>query len=108
MKQEYVGYIKEVNYPDWLSNVVMVKKSNEKWNMCMDFTDLNKACLNDNFLLSIINRLVDVSSKNKVLCLMDAFNGYNQILIYPKDQEKTYHYKRWALLLQGNAFWFKE
>ena len=43
------GFIREVYYPDWLTNVVMVKKSNGKWRMCMDFTDLNKACPKDSF-----------------------------------------------------------
>jgi hypothetical protein len=37
------GFIREVYYPEWLANVVMVKKSNGKWRMCVDFTDLNKA-----------------------------------------------------------------
>ena len=36
-----VGFIQEVYYPKWLANIVMVKKSNGKWRMCIDFTDLN-------------------------------------------------------------------
>jgi hypothetical protein len=39
-----VGFIREVAYPKWLSNIVMVKKKNEKWRMCTDFIDLNKCC----------------------------------------------------------------
>ena len=38
------GVIREVQYPEWLVNVVMVPKKNEKWRMCIDFTILNKAC----------------------------------------------------------------
>jgi hypothetical protein len=45
------GVIKEVTYPEWLANTVMVKKANGKWRMCIDFTDLNKACLKDEFHL---------------------------------------------------------
>jgi hypothetical protein len=41
--------IKEVKYPVWLANTVPVKKKNGKWRMCVDFTDLNKACKKDNF-----------------------------------------------------------
>jgi hypothetical protein len=37
-----VGFIREVAYPKWLSNVVILKKKNGKWPMSMDFTDLNK------------------------------------------------------------------
>jgi hypothetical protein len=45
-------FIQEVYYPIWLANVVLVKKSNGKWRMCVDFTDLNKTCPKDSFLLS--------------------------------------------------------
>ena len=45
------GFIREVYYPDWLANVVLVKKANGKWRMCVDFTDLNKACPKDSFPL---------------------------------------------------------
>jgi hypothetical protein len=44
-------FIREVFYPEWLTNVVIVKKSNGKWRMCVDFTDLNKACPKDSFPL---------------------------------------------------------
>ena len=44
-------FIREVYYPDWLANVVMVKKANGKWRMCVDFIDLNKACPKDNYPL---------------------------------------------------------
>ena len=44
-------FIREVYYPDWLANVVMIKKANGKWRMCMDFTDLNKSCPKDSYLL---------------------------------------------------------
>ena len=50
-----VGFIREVYYPDWLANVVLVKKANGKWRMCVDFTDLSKACPKDSFLLSRID-----------------------------------------------------
>ena len=61
----------------------MVKKANDKWRMCVDFTDLNKACLNDSFPLPAIDRLVDVSVDYKVLNFMDTFSSYNQIKMDP-------------------------
>ena len=48
-------FIREVYYPDWLPNVVMVKKANGKWRMCVDFTDLNKACPKDSYSLPSID-----------------------------------------------------
>ena len=83
------GFIQEVYYPDWLANVVLVKKVNGKWRMCMDFTDLNKACPNDSFPLPRIDQLMDSTAKHKLLMFMDAFSRYNQIKMAKEDQEKT-------------------
>ena len=69
--------------------MVMVKKSNGKWRMCVDFINLNKACPKDSFPLLMINQLVDSTVGHKLLSFMDAFFGYNQILMDEKDQEKT-------------------
>ena len=57
--------------------------------MCVDFTDLNKACPNDSFLLPRIDQLVDSTTGHKLLTFMDAFLGYNQIKMAEEDQEKT-------------------
>jgi hypothetical protein len=70
-----VGFIRKVYYPDWLANVVMVKKSNGKWRICVDFTDLNKACLKDSFPLPRIDQLVDSTAGHRLLTFMDAFSG---------------------------------
>ena len=48
-------FIREIYYSDWLANVVMVKKANGKWRMCVDFIDLNKACPKDSYLLPRID-----------------------------------------------------
>ena len=74
-------FIREVYYPDWLANVVMVKKTNVKWRMCVDFTDLNKACPKDSYPLPRIDQLVDFTAGHQLLSFMDAFLGYNQIKI---------------------------
>ena len=49
MKLKKVGAIKEVFYPEWLANTIIVKKKRGKWRVCVDFTDLNKACPKDPF-----------------------------------------------------------
>ena len=71
------GFIREVYYLDWLANVVLVKKANGKWRMCVDFTDLNRTCSKDNFPLPRIDQLVDSTASHKLLTFMDAFSGYN-------------------------------
>ena len=57
--------------------------------MCVDFIDLNRACPKDSFPLPSIDRLVDASVGHKVLSFIDAFSGYNQILMNPANQERT-------------------
>ena len=68
-----VNFIRAVFYLDWLVNVVRVKKSNDKWRICVDFTDLNNAYPKDSFPLSRIDQLVDSTAGHKLLSFMDAF-----------------------------------
>jgi len=72
-----------------MSNVVLVKKPNGIWRMCVDFTDLNKACPKDNYPLSKINKLVDTTAGHALLSFMDALSAYHQIPLCSDDQEKT-------------------
>ena len=58
-----VDLIHEVHYPEWLMNVILVKKPNEKWRMCVDFIDLNRAYPKDNYPLSSIDQLMDTTSR---------------------------------------------
>ena len=83
-----ISSIREVQYPNWLAIPVVVKKKNGKWRLCIDFTDLNKACPKDSFSLPHIDRLVEATAGHELLSFMDAFSGYNQILMNPDDKEK--------------------
>ena len=84
-----VEFVQEVYYPDWLTNVMMVKKANSKWRMFMDFTDLNKAYPKDNYPLPSIDQLVDSITWHQLLSFADVFSRYNQIKMDEADQEKT-------------------
>ena len=81
---EEVSFIREVYYPDWLANVVMVKKNNGKWRMCVNFTDLNRACPKDSYPPRI-DTLVDLTARHELLSFIDAFSGYNQIKMKEED-----------------------
>ncbi|RYR34843.1 hypothetical protein Ahy_A10g049885 [Arachis hypogaea] len=83
------NFIRELPYTTWLANVVLVRKSNRKWRMCVDYTDLNKACPKDAFPLPNIDGLVDAASGHRYLSFMDAYFGYNQIPMHRPDEEKT-------------------
>nr|KYP69037.1 Transposon Ty3-I Gag-Pol polyprotein [Cajanus cajan] len=81
-------FIRGVQYTTWLANVVMVKKSNGKWRMYVDYTDLNKACPKDAYPLPNIDRLVDDVVGHQIFSFLDAYSGYNQIRMYPGDESK--------------------
>uniref|UniRef100_A0A2N9F1B6 Uncharacterized protein n=1 Tax=Fagus sylvatica TaxID=28930 RepID=A0A2N9F1B6_FAGSY len=70
-------------------NAAVMAEPNGKWRMCVDFTDLNKACPKDSYPLPRIDQLVDSTAGHKLLSFMDAFSGYNQIRMEEEDQEKT-------------------
>ena len=100
-KLKQAGAIKEVFYPQWLANTVVVKKKTGKWRVCVAFTDLNKACPKYPFPMPRIDQLVDVTVGHPQMNFLDAFQGYHQIPLVLDDQEKTtfvtpvgnYHYK---------------
>ena len=73
----HVGAIREVHYPTRLSNIVVVKKKNGKWRVCMDFTSLNQACQKDPFLLPKIDQLVDATAGHDRMSFLDAFQRYH-------------------------------
>ena len=76
------GFIREVEYPEYLANVVVVSKKGGKWRVCIDYTNLNDACPNDNFLLPQIDQIVDSTARHGMFSFLDAFSGYHQIPMY--------------------------
>ncbi|XP_065049834.1 uncharacterized protein LOC135679779 [Musa acuminata AAA Group] len=94
-------FIEEVKYPQWLSNVVLVKKHNGSWRMCVDYTSLNQACPKDCYPLPRIDQLVDATAGHARLSFMDAFSGYNQIRMAPEDQRHT------AFITNLGAYFYK-
>ncbi|RDX77100.1 hypothetical protein CR513_42829, partial [Mucuna pruriens] len=96
-----VGFIKEIQYPTWLANIVMVKKASNKWQMCIDYIDLNKACPKDLYPLPNIDLLVDGASGYALLSFMDTYSRYNQIRMHPRDEAKI------ALITNVGTFCYK-
>ena len=94
------GAIKETFFPEWLANTVVVRKKNGKWRVCVDFTDLNRACPKDPFPMLKIDQLVDATYGYPRMSFLNAFQGYHQIALATEDQEKmafifpdaNYHY----------------
>ncbi|XP_030947425.1 uncharacterized protein LOC115971567 [Quercus lobata] len=89
MKFKQARAIKEVFYLEWLANTVVVKKKTGKWRVCVDFTDLNKACPKDPFPIPRIDQLVGTTVGHPRMSFLDAFQGYHQISLALDDQERT-------------------
>lgn len=108
-------FIKEVEYPDWLVNVMVDPKKCEKWRVCVDYTNLNYACPKDSFLLPQIDQILDATTEHKMLSFIDAFSGYHQIPIFQPDEEKIvfvmsrglYYYKVMPLGLKNIGATYK-
>jgi ribonuclease HI len=83
------GFIKPIQHPRWLSNIVPVKKKNSQIRCCVDFHNLNKACPKDEFPLPNMDLLIDLAAGHVMFSFMDGFSGYNQIFMTPRDAEKT-------------------
>uniref|UniRef100_A0A2N9GMB4 RNase H type-1 domain-containing protein n=1 Tax=Fagus sylvatica TaxID=28930 RepID=A0A2N9GMB4_FAGSY len=83
------GFIKPIQHPRWLSNIVPVKKKNGQIRCCVDFRNLNKACPKDEFPLPNMDLLIDSAAGHAMFSFMDGFSGYNQIFMTPRDAEKT-------------------
>jgi hypothetical protein len=75
------GFVKEVWHQDWIANLVIVPKKNDKWRMCVHYTSLNKACPKDPFPLPRIDQVVDLTVGCELLSFLDAYSGYNQITL---------------------------
>jgi hypothetical protein len=99
-------FIREVTYPQWIANVVMVQKKNGKWWMCTDFTNLNKCLPKDDFPLTRIDMFVDSTTWYEMMALLDCFSGYHQIRLRKEDEgENTLHYTLRHMPLFENARW---
>jgi hypothetical protein len=72
------GFIKEVYHPEWLANPVLIlKRNNNEWRMCMDYTDLNKHCLKDPFALPRIDQVINSMADCVLLSFLDCYLGYH-------------------------------
>ena len=77
------GFIYPMPLTEWVSNIVHVSKKRGTIGVCIDFRDLKKACLKDNFPTPHIDQIIDNCVGAVIFYFMDGFFGYNQIEIFP-------------------------
>ena len=83
------GFIKPIQHPQWLSNIVLLRKKNWQIRCFVDFRNLNRAWLKDKFSLPNMDPLIDSIARNAMFSFMDRFSEYNQIRMAPKAAEKN-------------------
>lgn len=81
-------FIKPIQHPTWLANIVLVRKKNGQIHCCVDFRDLNKACPKDDFPLPYIDNPIDATTGHERFFLYVRVSGYNQICMALRDAEK--------------------
>jgi len=83
------GFVREEQHLDWVANIVLIFKKNGKIQICIDYHDLNVACLKDKFPLSITDVMINNTCGFESIFFMDGFSGYNQIRMHPEDEKHT-------------------
>ena len=79
------GFIREEQHPDWVVNIVIILKKNEKIRICIDYRDLNAACPKDEFSLSITDVMIDNTCGFEKISFMNGYSEYNR----PRCTQKT-------------------
>ena len=69
--------VRGVLHPMWLAILLVVRKANGKWRLCIDYTDINKACPKDPFPLPRFDQIVDSTAGCDLLPFLDAYSGYH-------------------------------
>ena len=95
-KQLDAGFSEVAKYPQWVANIVLVPKIDDKVRICVDYQDLNRASPKDNFPLPHIDTLVENMTNHSLFSFMDVLLGYNQIRMALKDMEKTTFLTMWG------------
>jgi hypothetical protein len=83
------GFIRPCRYAKWISSIVPIQKKDGRWQVCVDFRDINRATPKDEYLMPVAETLINAAVGNKILSFMDNNAGYNQIFMTPKDIHKT-------------------
>jgi hypothetical protein len=88
-----------LRYSDWVANLVPVRKKNGEIRLCVDFRNLNKASLKDNYPLPKMDHVLEKVVGATRMSMIDGFSGYNQIVVCESDKEKTAFTTPWGTFM---------
>ena len=81
-----------LRFSKWVANVVPIRKKNDEIQICIAFRNLNRVSLKDNYPLPKMEHILQTMVGTERNSTMDGFSGYNQIKVFPEDQENFFHY----------------
>ena len=87
-----------LRFSNWVANIVHVRKKNGEIWICMDFRNLNRYSLKNNYPLPKMDHILQRVVGSKHLSIIDGFSSYNQIVVHKEDQEKTTFTTPWGTL----------
>jgi len=88
-----------LRYSSWVENLVPVRKKNREIHLCIDFRNLNKCSLKDNYPLPKMDHILQKVVGATRISMMDGFSGYNQVAMHPDDMESTAFTTPWATFM---------
>ena len=97
-----LGIIVPIRFSDWISNLVPIRKKTGENHLCIDFRNLNKVSLKDNYPLPKMDLIMKNIFGSQRMSMLDGFSGYNHILVHLDDQEKTAFTTPWGTFMYTN------
>jgi hypothetical protein len=94
-KLKKVGIIFPIRHSQWISNPIIVRKKNGDIHIFVDFRDLNRASIKDNYPLPNMEMLLQEVTSSTLMSRLDGFFGYNQVLVVEEDRLKIYFIAPW-------------
>ena len=91
--------IMTLRFSKWVANLVPVRKKNGEIRIFIDFRNINKVSLKDNYPLPKMEHILQKVVGSERISTMDGFLGYNQIKVFPKDQENTAFTTPWGTFM---------
>jgi hypothetical protein len=88
-----------LRYSELVANLVPVRKKNGKIRLCVDFRNLNRSSLKDNYPLPKMDHVLEKLVGANKMSMIDGFSGYNQIAVHQDDKEKTAFTTPWGTFM---------
>jgi hypothetical protein len=88
-----------LRYSEWVANLVPVRNKNGEIRLCVNFKNLNRSSLKDNYPLTKMDHILEKVVRANRMSMIDGFSSYNQIAMHQNDKEKTTFTTPWGTFM---------